>query len=89
MLLCAQQDYESPMWCKRRDLTYNTPNDLLLEACVLSAPPTLPSVSLEILVPNGGILLPRATVKFSLSYKKWLPLGHVLLLVSKGVQFTL
>lgn len=68
---------------------HNTPNDLLLEACVLPAPPTMPSVSLEILVPNGGKLLPGATVNFSLSYKKWLPLGHVLLLVPRGVQFTL
>lgn len=67
---------------------HNTPNDLLMEACVLSAPPTLPSVNLEILVLNGGILLPGATVNFSLRYKKWLPLGHILLLVPRGVQFT-
>lgn len=33
-----------------------------------------------------GMLLSRTTVRVQLSYKKWLPLGHFVLLVSRGVQ---
>lgn len=33
-----------------------------------------------------GMLLSRTTVRVQVSYKKWLPLGHFVLLVSRGVQ---
>jgi dUTPase len=53
---------------------------------LLPVPATLSSADLEVLFPEGGVLLPEATTNIPLNWKLRLPLGLFELLISLNQQ---
>lgn len=63
MVLCPQlEDYKSQVGWQKSGLIYNTPNNFLLEACVLPAVQVHTRLA-KVLVPKGGILFLGATAR--------------------------